>query len=81
MRLLEQLTSVMMTYSNATGLSLARISTLVFNHGAKFELLQKGSDINTRSFERAMLWFSAHWPDDQAWPEGVARPVVEEAAA
>ncbi|HEV7284713.1 MAG TPA: hypothetical protein VGN75_07630 [Kaistia sp.] len=77
MKLLDQLTSVMTEYSAATGLSLARISTLVFNHGAKFELLQQGSDINTRSFERAMCWFSTNWPDTRPWPACVPRPEGE----
>ena len=79
MKLLDQLTAVMKEYSSATGLSLARISTLVFNHGAKFELLEKGSDINTRSFERAMTWFSTNWPANRPWPANIARPDKEAA--
>lgn len=77
MTLLDQLTAVMVDYSAATGLSLARISTLVFNHGSKFELLQRGGDINTRTFESAMFWFSDNWPATRPWPEKVARPEKE----
>lgn len=61
-------------YCAATGLSRARVATLVFNHGAKFDLIEAGKDLNTRSYEKAMLWFASNWPDGAAWPEGIDRP-------
>lgn len=64
-------------YCGKTGLSRARVSTLLFNHGARLDLIAGGKDLNTRSYERAMLWFASNWPEDLAWPEGIERPEPE----
>ena len=80
MRLLDQLSTVSRMYCGAVGISRARVATVIFNHGAKFELIDQGRDINTRTFETAMAWFSAHWPTDLAWPDGIDRPESEKVA-
>lgn len=74
MTLIDQLLRVTDTYCAAIGRSRARVSTLVFSGGDRIDGLLKGKDLNTRSFERAMAWFSANWPEGTEWPEGVARP-------
>jgi hypothetical protein len=74
MQLLDQLSTVSRTYCAAVGISRARVATIIFNHGAKFDLIDQGRDINTRTFETAMAWFSANWPDGLDWPEGIDRP-------
>lgn len=56
--------------------SLAGISTRVFGDGKTFARIAAGGDVTTTSFEKAMRWFSANWPDDLEWPQGVDRPVV-----
>jgi len=61
-------------YCLAVGLSRSRISTLVFNDGKALDRIAGGGDLNTRSFEKAMLWFAANWPEGAAWPETVERP-------
>lgn len=53
----------------ARGMSRARVATLVFNYGKKLDLIADGADLATRTFERAMTWFDANWP------EGADRPV------
>lgn len=61
-------------YCIAVGLSRSRVSTLVFNDGKALDRIAGGGDLNTRSFEKAMAWFSSNWPEGVAWPEGVERP-------
>lgn len=61
-------------YCEAKGLSRSRVSTLVFNDGKALARIAAGGDLNTRSFEKAMLWFAFNWPDATPWPEGVERP-------
>jgi hypothetical protein len=80
MALRDQLISVMSAFSAASGMSTARLSTIIFNHGSKFDLIVRGADINTRSFERAMAWLSANWPEGVPWPADIQRPLVTEAA-
>jgi hypothetical protein len=63
-------------------LSLARVSTLVFNEGKKLEAIaSRGADLATGRFENAMRWFSAHWPEGCDWPSDVPRPVVDSGTA
>jgi len=82
MNLRSQLIAVSDAYCAATKLSRARVSTLVLNRGATLEKLASGeSDINTGTFEKALEWFSARWPDGAAWPPSVSRPQPSEAAA
>lgn len=72
--MIAQLLQLAEIYCTATGRSMARVSTLIFNDGKKFALLARGTDLNTRSFESAMQWFSDNWPADADWPEAVLRP-------
>lgn len=80
MQLLDQLSLVANTYCAAVGLSRARVATIIFDHGAKFDLIDQGRDINTRTFEKALSWFSANWPAGLDWPADVPRPQPAEAA-
>lgn len=78
MTLIDQLVSVASAFAEARGLSIARVSTLVFNDGSKIgDLAQGDVDLVTRRHERAMRWFSDNWPDNAVWPEAVARPEPE----
>ncbi len=63
-------------YCGHVGRSEARISTLIFNHGARISKIRAGADFTTRSFEHALQWFSDHWPADLAWPEDIPRPAL-----
>lgn len=75
MILTDQLLLVARTYCQSRGLSLARVSTLVFNEGKKLEAIaSRGADLATGRFESAMLWFSENWPEGAIWPEAVERP-------
>lgn len=81
MTLREQLILVANRYAHLAGLSLSRVSTIVFNDGKTLMRLQAEGDITTTTFERAMAWFSGQWPDDAVWPEGIARPRISKEAA
>lgn len=78
MTLRDQLILVFETYCRATGRSEARVSTQVLSGGKRILQIRDGGDIGTIGFERAMQWFSDHWPNDVVWPDEIHRPIVEE---
>jgi hypothetical protein len=57
--------------------SRSRISTIIFGDGLRLDGIAQGKDIQTRNYEKAMLWFASNWPEALAWPEGVERPQYE----
>jgi len=79
MTLTEQLLDVCDRYCAHVGRARSRVSTRVFGSGDRLDGIAAGKDLNTRSFERAMAWFSQNWPADLAWPEDIARPVAAQA--
>jgi hypothetical protein len=55
-------------------LSKARLATIIAKDGKFFNRIEAGGLITTRTYERAMQWFSNEWPAHVPWPSGVARP-------
>lgn len=81
--LVTHLATVARCYAEHRRLSIARVSALVFGNGGKLPAIVDGdADMTTRSWEKAMSWFSANWPEGADWPHGVQRPLpaIEEAA-
>lgn len=74
-----QLITVSDAYCAAVKRSRSRVSTIIFNEGKKLDLVAGGADLTTRSFEKAMTWFSTNWPSQTPWPDGVRRPEPIEA--
>lgn len=74
MTLREQLLTVADSFVAHTGRARSTLSNRIFTDGGRLDGIAAGKDLNTRSFERAMAWFSANWPDDLSWPDDVARP-------
>jgi len=74
---ISHLLKVVDAYQQATGLADSSIGTYVFNEGLKIKNLRSGRDITVSRFNDALRWFSAHWPEGAAWPEGITRPVVD----
>ncbi len=74
MKLREQLLSVAAAYCAGREISLSRVSTLIFNDGKRLAAIQRGGDLGTSQFEKALFWFSHHWPDGTEWPLDVPRP-------
>lgn len=81
MTLVDQLLAVATEYARARNLSLARVSTLVFNDGKVFDRLSDGKDLTTGRYETSLRWLSANWPEGAQWPVNVDRPVAEASAA
>lgn len=81
MALTDQLLTVARAYSAKREISLARLATLIFNDGKKFDLIEAGKDLGTKSHDKAMQWFSDRWPADLDWPADVTRPAPAEIAA
>jgi len=81
MDLRKQLLVVIEAFAAARILSVARVSTMAFNHGTMHQRLVEGADITVGRLELAMQWFSDNWPDGAAWPEGIARPPRKTEAA
>ncbi|MGO6699237.1 hypothetical protein ACC699_17025 [Rhizobium ruizarguesonis] len=78
----EQLIAVSDQFAQARGIGRQRVSTIVLNRGSTLDRIAEGkSDVNTGTFEKAMLWFSLNWPEGAVWPQGVPRPVCAEEAA
>ena len=69
-------------YAAASGISRSRVSTIVLNRGATLDAIASGkADVTTGTYEKAMLWFSSHWPSAAAWPHDVERPVANQPEA
>ena len=73
----EQLILLADTYCAAAKTVRGSVSNRIFTDGKRLDVIAGGADLNTRSFERAICWFSANWPEAAEWPEGIERPVAE----
>jgi hypothetical protein len=63
-----------------TGLAASTVSTQIFNDGKRIERLRSGLGITVQSYNDALAWFSANWPNGLVWPHDVPRPEIVEAA-
>lgn len=70
----EVLLTLFECYCRRVNLSQSRVSSLVFNHGGRIARIRAGRDFTVGSYERALLWFSDHWPEGLPWPRGIGRP-------
>lgn len=80
MSLRETLLTVARRYAEIEGIPLTTVSSRALNDGKKLAALESGADITVGRLEDALRWFSDHWPSGD-WPEGVSRPVADEARA
>lgn len=56
------------------GVSHWAISQRIYGRGDVFQRLNDGRNAYHSTLERAERWFSANWPEDLAWPDGIDRP-------
>jgi hypothetical protein len=75
---IPHLLSLVDEYRRVREVSDARVSTLVFNDGSRIAQLRDGRDIGTRRLDRAIQWFSDHWPEGADWPAVIVRPEVSD---
>ena len=69
----ERLIRLGQTYGHSCGLALSTVGRLAGGHGAFFARVAEGR-VTFRRVDRAIQWFSDHWPADVRWPEDVPRP-------
>ena len=74
---IEALLKVARRYGEIEGVPLSTVSSRALNDGKKLRALEEGADINVGRLERALEWFSEHWPEGD-WPSDVPRPSVSE---
>lgn len=74
MAMTDQILTVARAYCAARGMSLSRLSTIIFDDGKKLDRIASGRDLHTARYEAAMGWLSDNWPDGVNWPKGIARP-------
>lgn len=67
-------------YCASRGVSAATVSGIIFKNSRTIPRVKAGGDLATRSYERAVQWFSDNWPTDQAWPADVERRPTPEHA-
>ena len=60
-------------YSQAKGVSLSRISNLIFSQGTKIKQLQAGAGLTMKRYFSAIQWFADNWPSDLHWPEDLVK--------
>ena len=78
---IQHLLAVSAVYAEATTLSRSSVSKRVFNDGKVLDNLASGADMTIGRHATAMQWLSDNWPEGAVWPEGIARPAKNEAAA
>jgi len=59
----------------ATGKSESRVASLIGGTGVFYRRLRAGGDCSATVYQRALQWFSDHWPAETEWPEGIDRPM------
>lgn len=73
--LCDQLVAISDIFGKARGVGRKRISTIVLYQGSKLDAVANGlADVTTRTWERAMQYYSDHWPENVPWPNFVVRP-------
>lgn len=73
----QQILALAEAYALAKGIRLKTVSRRVFQNGTRLALLVTG-DLNTRTADAAIDWFSRHWPADTPWPDDVDRLELNE---
>lgn len=81
MNLAEILLRCADAYGEAKKLARPTVSALILRDSRVFDRVDRGGSISIRNFERAMQWFSDHWPDATPWPDGIDRPARSGAEA
>ncbi|MFN3353495.1 MAG: hypothetical protein ACK4Z5_07805 [Brevundimonas sp.] len=61
-------------FAQATDREPSTVARLATGDWRFFERLKDGASFTARKYDGVMAWFSANWPADTAWPDGVPRP-------
>ncbi len=69
----DDLTRLGRVYARRRGLALSTVGRLAGGQGTFFDRVAAGR-VTIRRVDRAIQWFSDHWPAELAWPEDLPRP-------
>jgi hypothetical protein len=69
----NELLAVCDQFIAAAKISESALSGRIFNDGKRIAALRAGADLNTVTWERAMIWLSDNWPKGKRWPRGIIR--------
>ena len=80
MFLTDQIRTVAQGYCEAAGVPLGRASKRALGDPRLLPRLAAGQvTLTLARADRALLWFSDHWPEGADWPPLVPRPLVPSA--
>jgi hypothetical protein len=85
-QLKQNLFALAQAYSGALDLALSTIGKRVVKDPRFFERIGSGKSFTIKTYDNAVEWFAAHWPENCAWPETcpwperVPRPPLKEGA-
>ncbi len=74
-----QLLVLAKAYAEITGLSLVSVGIRAVKNDKIFVRLQAGHGANSRSVDKAAVWFAENWPESAEWPAEVPRPMASAA--
>lgn len=81
MLLTDQLLAVLRAYCSAAEIDIARASQRCLGDRRLLVRLDEGrATLTLTRADRALAWFSAHWPEGSAWPAAIPRPSLPEAS-
>jgi hypothetical protein len=61
-------------FVRATGRKPSGVWASAVKDGRFMDRLDSGQTFTVKTFDRALQWFSDHWPDNAKWPRYVPRP-------
>lgn len=78
MAMRDDLLRLINKYQELTGDSDSFVSNKLFGNGTKLPLFRAGSSMDIMVYERAIHWFTEHWPKGKRaeWPSGVRKVFV-----
>ena len=78
--IIEQIQTLTDQFSRATNRAETTVSRLSTGSGDTLSRLRRGHSITTARADRALQWFSDHWPAGLDWPADIPRPEPRAAA-
>lgn len=80
-RFVRNLKAIIEAYSEHTGKTHQATIKDILGYGTAQKIYIPGADVYAGRYDKWVSEFSRQWPADLAWPDGIARPPVDVAAA
>lgn len=79
---IDQILQLAETYCAHENLKPSTVSLRAAGQGLYLSKLEAGEiGLTYARYDKVMLWFASHWPDDLQWPTAVPRPPKKKDAA